>query len=253
MIFWNFDPELNNGVAARHFATLDQVFALEGELITHDPVSRLIRIEREGRRYYVKCYAGSGKKRSWLGLRQLLVPPRIRSEWQNLLAFAQWGIPTARLAAYGIERRWGAFRRGALITEEIRNTTDMAQLVSENDPRLRDRYWLDSISAQLADITRRMHTARFAHNDLKWRNLLVSNDKLPRLFLIDCPWGGFWIEPFLSYRIIKDLACLDKVAKQNLSRTRRLRFYLDYVQRQRLSRDDKKRIRKIVRFFEGRE
>lgn len=136
MIFWNFDPELNNGVAARHFATLDQVFALEGELITHDPVSRLIRIEREGRRYYVKCYAGSGKKRSWLGLRQLLVPPRIRSEWQNLLAFAQWGIPTARLAAYGIERRWGAFRRGALITEEIRNTTDMAQLVSENDPRL---------------------------------------------------------------------------------------------------------------------
>ena len=129
----------------------------------------------------------------------------------------------------------------------------MAQLVSENDPRLRDRYWLDSISAQLADITRRMHTARFAHNDLKWRNLLVSNDELPRLFLIDCPWGGFWIEPFLSYRIIKDLACLDKVAKQNLSRTRRLRFYLDYVQRQRLSRDDKKRIRKIVRFFEGRE
>ena len=49
------------------------------------------------------------------------------------------------------------------------------------------------------------------------------------------------------------LLLTDKVAKQNLSRTRRLRFYLDYVQRQRLSRDDKKRIRKIVRFFEGRE
>ena len=55
------------------------------------------------------------------------------------------------------------------------------------------------------------------------------------------------------YRIVKDLACLDKVAKYHLSRTQRLRFYLQYRQRSRLSRGDKQRVRQILKFFEGRE
>ncbi len=57
----------------------------------------------------------------------------------------------------------------------------------------------------------------------------------------------------LRYRIIKDLACLDKVAKYHLSNTQRLRFYLQYCQRAQLNTQDKKQIGKIVRFFEGRE
>ncbi|NLJ12975.1 MAG: heptose kinase, partial [Gammaproteobacteria bacterium] len=59
--------------------------------------------------------------------------------------------------------------------------------------------------------------------------------------------------PMLRYRIIKDLACLDKVAKYHLSNTQRLRFYLQYKQKTRLSAQDKQQIGKIVRFFEGRE
>ncbi|MNF08441.1 hypothetical protein D3C80_2088680 [compost metagenome] len=57
----------------------------------------------------------------------------------------------------------------------------------------------------------------------------------------------------LRYRIVKDLACLDKVAKYKLSRTQRLRFYLQYRGRQRLNAADKRRVRQIVRYFEGRE
>ena len=59
--------------------------------------------------------------------------------------------------------------------------------------------------------------------------------------------------PLLHYRIIKDLACLDKVAKRVLSRTQRLRFYLQYRGRVRLSQSDKQRVRRILKFFEGRE
>jgi hypothetical protein len=44
-----------------------------------------------------------------------------------------------------------------------------------------------------------------------------------------CPAGTFWWGPFLRYRIVKDLACLDKVAKYHLSRTQRLRFYLNMI------------------------
>ena len=254
MSFWWADSGLQ-GEAASAFASLESVFALTGECISRDPVSEVRLVEYNGQRYYVKRYVENGRSiyRRWFGLRQWLVSPLVQVEWQNLLAFRKWGIPTARLVAYGIERRYGGFRRGVLVTEEIRDTSSLAYLAQENDARLRDRTWLSQVSTQLARLTRRMHEASFAHNDLKWRNLLVTNGESPMIFVIDCPNGRFWWGPFLRYRIVKDLACLDKVAKHCLTRTQRLRFYLDYAGRMRLSVDDKQRVRRIVKFFEGRE
>ena len=54
-------------------------------------------------------------------------------------------------------------------------------------------------------------------------------------------------------RIIKDLACLDKVAKYHLSRTQRLRFYLQYQRRGRLIPADRALIGQVLEYFEGRE
>jgi len=127
----------------------------------------------------------------------------------------------------------------------------MSRLAATDDARLRDRAWVDDVSRQLAKATRTLHDHHFVHNDLKWRNLLVDEQR--RLFLIDCPAGTFWWGPFLRYRIVKDLACLDKVAKYHLSRTQRLRFYLQYRCRDRLNDSDKRRIVQILRYFEGRE
>ena len=78
---WWLDPKLNDGVATRHFATLDAVFALSGELMASAPMSHVIRVECEGKRYYVKRYEGNGRRlvRRWFGLRQWLVPPRVRA------------------------------------------------------------------------------------------------------------------------------------------------------------------------------
>jgi hypothetical protein len=254
MISWWLDPELD-GAAERAFATLERVFALTGERVSKDPLSETLRVECAGRRYYLKRYLGNGKSvcKRWFGLRQWFSPSRVETEWRNLLAFREWGIPTARLVAYGVERRCGGFRRGALITEEIRETANLARLAQQNDARLRDANWVAQVSAQVARIARRLHVAGFAHNDLYWRNLLVSGGGTPVVYLIDCPKGGFWWKPFLRYRVVKDLACLDKVAREHLTRTRRLRFYLDYAERGRLSADDKRRIRRITGFFEGRE
>jgi hypothetical protein len=254
MISWWLDPELDS-TAGRAFATLEQVFALTGERISQDPLSETLRIEYAGRRYYLKRYLGNGKNvfKRWFGLRQWFSPLRVEAEWRNLLAFREWGIPTARLVAHGVERRYGGFQRGALITEEIRETVDLAHLALRNDARLRDADWMAQVSAQVAHIARRLHAMGFAHNDLYWRNLLVSDDKTPVVYLIDCPKGRFWWGPFLRYRIAKDLACLDKVARDHLTRTRRLRFYLDYAEHDRLSADDKRRVRLITGFFKMRE
>ncbi|MEO9331587.1 lipopolysaccharide kinase InaA family protein [Ectopseudomonas guguanensis] len=235
------DPQLLEA-----FGTLEAIFALEGERLTSDPLSEVIRVELQGTRYYVKRYWGAGK-----GLRRYLGRPRVKAEWQNLKLFAKWGIPTAPIVAHGLERRLGAFVRGALVTRELEYTRDMAEMANQGDARLRDSRWVATVSRQLANHTRTLHDHHFTHNDLKWRNLLV-NDKA-ELFFIDCPTGSFWWGPLLRYRIVKDLACLDKVAKYHLSRTQRLRFYLEYRQRSRLSRGDKQRVLQILKFFEGRE
>lgn len=228
------------------FGSLEKVFALQGERITYDPLSELIRVQRDGVAYYVKRYRNAGK-----GLRRYAARPRIKAEWQNLKRFAKWGIPTAEVIAQGLERKAGAFVRGAMITREIPNSEDLSALANQQSPLLQDRAWVAHVSRQIADAARIMHRHHFTHNDLKWRNLLV--DDQVKVYLIDCPAGTFWWGPMLRYRIIKDLACLDKVAKYHLSNTQRLRFYLQYCQRARLNAQDKKQIAKIVRFFEGRE
>lgn len=245
MSAWQLAAELP-APARETFADLDRVFALEGEWIAGDQMSKVLRVEVAGQRYYVKQYWGAGK-----GLRRWLGRPRVEAEWQNLRLFAEWGIPAAPVVGWGLERRFGCFRRGALITAELVGTEDLAALARNRDPRLQRRDWLDKVGRQLAEATRRMHRHGFAHNDLKWRNLLV--DQTGDLYLIDCPTGSFWWGPLLRYREVKDLACLDKVAKYHLSRTRRLRFYLQYAGRERLVPADKRRLRKILAFFEGRE
>lgn len=226
----------------RAFGSLDATFALEGDFITKDPLSRVLRVTVDSTRYYVKRYTRPAKDplRYWLGR------PRIRAEWENLLAFAQWDIPTARVVAHGLERQLGRFVRGALVTEEIPNTTDLAQLAKSRDPRMSQAGWVNQCIRQVARIARRMHSHGFAHNDLHWRNLLFREDD-GRVYLIDCPSGMHWPAWLLHYRVVKDLASLDKSAKLVLRRTQRLRFLLAYLETDRLTPEGKHWARAVER------
>ena len=255
MTVWSFNPEYRGGEAEHKFGSLDAVFALEGEVVAKDPISRVLRVSADGKRYYVKRYFRDGKSRvrRWFGLRGLIAPQRVHREWENLLSFRRLGIPAATLVAYGLERRFGRFVRGALVTEEVPDTTDLGKMANDGDPRLKNRAWVSQVSRQVAHAARLLHDAGFAHNDFKWRNLLVTGGDTPTVYLIDCPSGCYWWGPFLQYRIVKDLACLDKVAKYQLSRTQRMSFYLDYIGHRRLDAQDKKRLRRILDFFTGRE
>ena len=248
MTGWTLNPEYATGVSGRLFADLDSVFALEGDLVSTDPISTVHRVWVGNRYYYVKRYTGAGKN-----LRRYIGRPRVQAEWENLLHFHAWGIPSATVVGFGLERRDGAFHRGALITQELSGTADMANIAKNRDPRFLCKRWVTHVSRQIAHATRMMHDQNFAHNDLKWRNILVDEKPFPDVYMIDCPGGNFWWGPMLKYRIVKDLACLDKLGKRVLSRTQRLRFYLDYIEKPCLSPDDKKQVRAVLNFFKGRE
>jgi tRNA A-37 threonylcarbamoyl transferase component Bud32 len=216
--------------------------------VGRSPISRLIKVRVNDRFYYVKTYISGGKR-----LRRFIGRSRARAEWENLMFFGKLGIPTAKLVAYGQEMRWGIFMRGSLVTEELKETRDLAALAREQSPYLNDRNWVRQVGRQLADYTKRLHNKGFVHTDLKWRNLLVSHGDEPRLFFIDCPQGRKRVGYFFGRGVIKDLACLDRVAKNQLTRTERLWFFKAYCGHSKLSKADKKLIRKVLSFFSGRE
>ncbi|HNL93004.1 MAG TPA: heptose kinase, partial [Pseudomonadales bacterium] len=68
----------------------------------------------------------------------------------------------------------------------------------------------------------------------------------------DCPGGRFWVWPFLEYRIIKDLAHLDKIARECIPLRWRLWFYKQYTGRKYLNKADRGRLQKIARYYAGR-
>ena len=224
------------------FSSLDATFAVSGKRITRDPLSEVRLVTVADRRYYVKRYSRPAQN----PLRYWLWRPRIVAEWENLLAFDAWGIPTARVVAYGMERRAGRFVRGAMITQEIEGTTDLARLVKHADAHLADRQWVDEMMQQVACIVRTLHGHRFTHNDLHWRNLLYCH-RDHRIYLIDCPSGAHWFGSVLRYRIYKDLASLDRTAQAVLSRTQRMRFILHYLNRKHLGADGRRLIRNIFK------
>lgn len=235
------NPSGNEG-----FASWSSTIALVegGELLSDSGLNSLARVPgRDGETYYVKQYRCRGRH-----LRRYLGRSRARAEWENLHVFRRLGLNTARPVAFGEDKDG----RGIVVTQAVHGAVDLATLAREAPLVLNDPAFQIAVGARLADATARLHESRFAHGDLKWRNILVDAETR-EVFLIDCPQGRTVARVFLERARVKDLACLDKVARRHLSRTRRLWFYKKYAGICRLSAPDKKRIGRVLRFFEGRE
>lgn len=230
------------------FGSLDQIVAATGQVIDDSGLSRLVRCDVAGKSYYVKVYRHAGRY-----LRRFAGRSRVRAEWENQRLFERWGVPTARAVAFGERRRELAGYCGAVVSEELAGTLDLWSLIKKHPERLSDRDWIDNVIDRLARHVRTLHGYRFVHNDLKWRNILVDFSKRPEVYIIDCPLGRVSRGPLLDRGIVKDLACLDRVAKLHLSRSQRLRFFLRYHEVGRLAAKERGQAKKVLSFFEGRE
>ena len=165
---------------------------------------------------------------------------KARREFHNYAAFERLGLPAADRIACGEERNaFGILQRAFIITRAVPDATELDDYFQSKPPSAERRH----ILRELAGIVRRLHSAHFYYCDLVWRNILVSNpprvtpakgsDAGPRLFLIDCPRGGF-ARFGRARKQLRDLASLDKTAAHLCSRTERLRFLLAYLGQRRL-------------------
>ena len=227
---------------ADYFFDLDKVFSCTGEKVASDPISQVIKTTVGDKFYYVKRYHAAGK-----GFRRYFGRSRIRAEWENLITFSRLGVPTPKIVGYGQRVECGRFKCGALITEEIVNSIDLAALVKTQPAILQDKRWRLSVMDQIAEYTRIIHDAGYVHGNLNWRNILVTLSEQPQVYFIDCPAGGLRRGRRLHRDKLNDLVFLDKLGRIHLRLTDQLRFYKRYQRIKKLSVGDKQDIGLIVR------
>ncbi|MEZ5539545.1 MAG: lipopolysaccharide kinase InaA family protein [Pseudomonadales bacterium] len=226
-------------------ATMEECLALQGKRISKGPCNTVTLHEINGEVFYMKRFV-PGKRRT----RLYFVRSRARAEWENLFWFQQQGIPTLKILAYGEEYIAGRFVRGALVTAALLGASDLESLAKNKSKLIFEKANFLVIAQKVASYTRIMHQKQFTHNDLDWRNILVTESL--DVYFFDCPGGRFWVWPFLEYRIVKDLAHLDKIARECIPLRWRLWFYKQYMGIKKLNAKDKKRLHKIARYYDGR-
>jgi hypothetical protein len=166
---------------------------------------------------------------------------KARREFENYATLMQLGASAAEPIACGEQRDiLGRARRAFLITRAVPDARTLIEFFrSEPSPQERKQ-----VIRELAQIVRCLHEAHFYYYDLVWRNILVSrqNDGALKLFLIDCPRGGF-VRFGRARKRLRDLASLDKSAAQWCSRTERLQFLKLYLGEQKMTA----RVRNLAR------
>ncbi|MHC4777707.1 MAG: lipopolysaccharide kinase InaA family protein [Planctomycetota bacterium] len=166
-------------------------------------------------------------------------------EWENHKIVAALGIPVPEVLAAG-----GGPEGSFIMTAELRGAIPLDQHLEEAsppsgnpDPIKRKHALLSGV----ADITRTLHEGGLCHRDLYLCHFFVRPGQGEEITLIDLQR----VRPARPLRfrwIVKDLAALDYSASPNrISRSDRLRFFLDYLGRRRLDSGARRLIRRIVK------
>jgi heptosyltransferase-2 len=157
------------------------------------------------------------------------------------------GVCTPKVIAYG--RQWGALfeKRSFIITEKIPDAEALERKLPDcfNDPptteNLKSRR---DFIARFAAFIKRFHQTGYCHRDLYFSHIFYRTDGT--LCLIDLARA---FKPAILHRrfLIKDIAQIHYSAPAaHFSRSDRLRFYLAYTARNRLTRRDKAFIREVL-------
>jgi tRNA A-37 threonylcarbamoyl transferase component Bud32 len=214
-----------------------------------------ITYQGETRVFYLKLYWNHLFEKIWArAFRGSLVGrSMVRAEYENLERLGECGLRIPQLVAYGDHRFAGGIIHAFIISEEIPKAMGVDYLVhewfgqqSEEDRKLKT----DELIQEVAKTVRQMHDHGFEHHDLFLRNMMVSEQKMSKLYVMDAPRGYFWPQLIMRKRRAFDLATLDAAATQSFTRSQRMRFMHLYLGRDRLTEQDKQLVRKVLTISE---
>jgi len=168
-------------------------------------------------------------------------------EFEQISELAAAGINTPKIVSYG--QQWGTFfeKRSFIITEKIPNAESLERRLPvffTGPATLENLKLRRAFIARLAGFVKRFHETDYRHRDLYFSHIFYSDSG--DFYLIDLARA---FKPILRHRRfqIKDIAQLFYSAPTKyFSNTYRLRFYLNYVGRDRLTNKDKIFIRNVV-------
>jgi heptose I phosphotransferase len=171
-----------------------EVERLSGKVYRDMPGRRTLRVEIEGKGYFVKIHYGIG----WGEIFKDIVQGRLPvlgagQEWRALMRLASVDVPSMEVLAFG-EQGWNpAKRRSFIITREIVPAGDLevyTQNWRKSPPCLSEKR---ALIAEVARMVRQMHLAGVNHRDCYICHFLQqmagsfapAEKNAPRLFLID--------------------------------------------------------------------
>ncbi len=234
--------------------SMDDVFALEqGKDLAKKSIGRYRRrIELEvtlpsgpSTKLYLKRYDRPPLLKQladWLAHRRRVCCAGV--EHDAAFALCAAGIGTPHIVAWGCQRGSLFEQRSFLLTQQIPNSDSLERRLPAcfgSSGALQDRR---RFIRSLAQFIRRFHLTGYRHRDLYLAHIFCSTSG--QFCLIDLARA---FKPLLARRFqVKDLAQLHYSAPARVfSRTDRLRFYLTYRERPRLSASDKSMIRAVAK------
>lgn len=157
------------------------------------------------------------------------------------------GINTPKVISYG--EKWGMFfeKRSFIITEKIPDADSLERKLPDyfnDDSAIENLKLRRNFIAKLAAFIKKFHQTKYRHRDLYFSHIFYGDNG--RFHLIDLTRT---FKPTLFYERfrIKDIAQLNYSAPgKYFSKTDRLRFYLGYTGKDKLTHKDKTFIRKVI-------
>jgi len=220
-------------------------------------VVKRIEITYEGQTqaFYLKLFRNSDFKVIWTRAFRgsFFGRSMLRTEYENLEKLAKCGLRTPELVAYGDHRFAGGVINSFIITKEIPQAMGVDYLAHEwlgqqtDEDRKRKT---DELVHEAARVVKKMHGHGFEHHDLFLRNMMISELDMSKLYVMDTPRGFFWPRFIMRKRRAFDLATLDSAATQSFTRSQRMRFMLQYLSHDRLTKEDKQFVRKVLALCE---
>lgn len=203
-----------------------------GECVSASEITNCFKIDLDDvRSIYFKRYTYPQNRQ----LRYWMRASKAQVEIFGYKQLEKLGINSLKVIAFGESRSYGKLKAAYIATEGIKGSMDLQQFAKDVwfglAKRERSQVYLQ-LRSQIFGQLKLAHQANFFHQDLHWRNILVTQEQgVFKTTWIDCPRAAYRKLSFnAKHGQMVDLSCLARRSLDYLSRSERIRALSAYLQ-----------------------